>query len=128
MKRWGLYAGLSALLVLVTVVAASTVLSRGQTSGLAVAGVVAWSVQALASLLARRLRRSQRGFLMAMLVGMAGRFGALGVLGVLVTLNDYGDAEGPLVLGTVTFLFALLLLEARFLEGDSNSTERHEPA
>jgi hypothetical protein len=127
-KRWVVYVALSGLAVAASVGAGSFFLNGRQAGGLAVAGGVAWAVQAAVSLLSRLLRRSEKGFLPAMLVGMAGRFGALGVLGVLVTVKDYADAEGPLILGTVTFLFALLLVEARFLEGDPNPLERHESA
>ena len=128
MSGWWRYVGVSTLIVAGSVALASTFLSREGTLGLIAAGTIAWVVQVAAFTIASKLRSSQRGFLLSMVGGMFGRLAVLGVLGVLVTLRDLGDAEGPLIMGTVTFLFALLLLEARFLKGGPNPTEGHEPA
>lgn len=87
------------------------------------AGGIAWTVQVLAFAAAGWARSSGRGFLLWMLGGAFGRLAVLGALGVWVTLRDTGEAETPLVLGTVAFLFALLLLEVWFLKGDWKSDE-----
>ena len=114
MKAWLLYAGLG--LVVTVVLAAGVGFALGGASARAVwfAAVVAYVLQlvAFAALIAVRGRNEL--FLAGWLAGLVARFGAVGVMAYWLGHSGALPRE-PVLLGMVTILFVLLLMEPLFL-------------
>lgn len=92
---------------------------------LAWAALIAVPVQLAAYAALMRARGPGNAFLMAFLGGGAARIGVLGVAGLVATRMDTGLAVAPLLIGLAGYFFAMLLLEAWFLQRGTR-TDRTE--
>jgi hypothetical protein len=92
--------------------------------GLVEAAVMALLVQAAAFALLVRVRARPTGFLAAFAGGMMVRMVVVGVAGFVAIGFAERSRTVALVLGLVSFLFVLVLLEAWFLADRKNRNER----
>lgn len=121
MRLFARYLGAGAVVVASGVGAAWPWLSPAGQRGLAEAAAVALVVQGVAFAMVVRSRRREQGWLQALALGMALRLVALGATGLVALRLAERSRTEALIMGLVSFLFLLILLEAWFLRGATRS-------
>lgn len=115
MRVWLRYMGLSLGAVVVGSGIAWAFLDSAGRAGLLVAALVALALQGALYAMLSRLKGRDNGFLLGLVGGAFARMLAVATVGVVATSVETGLGQGPLILGLVGFLFALLLLEIGYV-------------
>lgn len=124
MRTFGLYVLAAVVTLAIGVGSGWTFLDPEGRRGLLEAALLALVVQVPAFALLVRARSRPTGFLAAFAGGMLVRLGVVGVAGVVALRFASRSRTVALVLGLVSFLFVLVLLEAWFLADRNNRNER----
>ena len=114
MKAWLEYAAVSLVVTVVLAGAGALLVPAEWQRGVWFAAVVAWSLQLLTFAALVAVRGRDEWFLAGWLAGLVARFGAVGVMAYWLGHSGALPRE-PVLLGMVTILFVLLLMEPLFL-------------
>ncbi len=127
MKRVAAYAVAALLLTLVLTVLLWPWLEADARSGLVTAAVLAVAAQVVAFGALVWLRERPQGFLLGFAGGVMARMGLVAVVAVVATTSEASRPRTvAVVLGLVGYLFALVLLEAWFIQERTDSKRRTE--
>lgn len=127
MRRVAAYAAAALLLTVVLTVPLWPWLEAEARSGLVTAAAIAVAAQVVAFGALVRLQGRPQGFLLGFAGGVLARMGLVAAVAMAATASDMSRPRTvAVVLGLIGYLFALVLLEAWFIQDRTDSTQRTE--